>query len=68
MTDFFVSLPPWGRGTTVVVDEVPEFYTVQTASTSSVLPCGNPPSPRGKAYEEGKTAATNRGLRSKYGD
>ena len=32
--------------------EVLEIYTVQTASTSSVLPYGNPPSPQGKAYEE----------------
>ena len=42
------SLPPWGRGTTVVVDEVLEIYTVQTANTSSVLPYGNPPSPTGE--------------------
>ena len=42
------SLPPWGRGTTVVVDEVIEIYTAQTADTSSVLPYGNPPSPTGE--------------------
>ena len=62
----FVSLPLWGamlqatvefceqnvEGTTIVVDEVLEIYTVQTASTSSVLPCGNPPSPRGTAFLE----------------
>ena len=28
-------------------------YFSQTAGTSSVLPCGNPPSPQGKAYGEG---------------
>ena len=30
------SLPPWGRGTVVTVDEVLEIYTAQTVGTSSV--------------------------------
>ena len=37
-------------------DEVLEFCTAKTADTSSVLPYGNPPSPRGKAYKKAKTS------------
>ena len=43
-------------------DEVLEICTAKTADTSSVLPYGNPPSPRGKAYKKAKTSR----LRTKF--
>ena len=53
---------PVGKVPRNEADEVLEFCTVKTADTSSVLPCGNPPSPRGKAYKKAKTSR----LRTKF--
>ena len=47
LSAFFVSLPPWGRGTTMVVDEVLEIYTAQTVGTSSVTRKGSCHLPHG---------------------
>ena len=47
LSAFFVSLPPWGRRTTAVVDEVLEIYTAQTAITSSVTRKGSCHLPHG---------------------
>ena len=46
---------PVGKVPRNEADEVLEICTAKTADTSSVLPYGNPPSPRGKAYKKAKT-------------